>query len=459
VYYFLFVLNFKFSIKKLLPFFISWVTFMAIFFIMRHPVVAGTGATANVLGIIPFIKNNTVIPTIIAKFFVPFNLSTFPLYDNVSTIIGIILILPLAYLTFEYSKEKKWGVLMGLLWFLVFAVPPTIYRLENADVFFNYLEHRTYLPMIGIVIMLGFFLNDHLSSPLFTKRFLWIYIPVIIVFGILAWIHCADYKNNISIDERAANLNNPSALAGRARNNLERGDTTQALADIENAIELNPKDGGMYFEKGKLMAKMQNHTEAADAYTLALNLQPNLVDALIARSVEKRYLKQYESAFRDIYRAASIDPNNPKIYNSFGNLFITTKDYKNADSSYTKAITLNSNYAEAYNNRAYSRLFLQDYDGAIKDCYKALSIMKTKVSPIVLNNMGHAYRELNKMDSAFNYFNKAINMNKKFAEAYYERGKAFQKTNDMLKACNDWKNSLQYGYKDAQEMLDKYCGK
>jgi len=460
LYYYFFLLKEKLSVKnlaRLIPFGIAWLGIFIFFFKLRKHVVMGTGVTKDVLGIIPFFKNNTVIPTIIGKFFVPFNLSPFPLYNNASTIIGLICLLGILYLTFEYSIEKRWAALLGFLWFILFAVPPTIYRLQNADVFFNYLEHRTYLPMIGVVIIIALFIDDHIASPVFNKWFIGAYIPVVVLFGVLAYLHCQDYKDGYSINERAATLNNPSALAGRAGRDLEIKDTTLAMNDINKAIELNPNDPNMYFQRGTIMARMLNHEAAEQDFSLTLNMEPNLVDALLGRSIERRYLHKYESAFRDVYRASTIDPNNPKIYYSFGNLQVVTKNYKEADSSYSKAITLKPNYSEAYNNRAYCKLFLGDYTGTISDCYQALKLMGKRPSPIVFDNLGQAYRELNKLDSAFIYFNKAVELDKNFAQAYFERGKAYLKNNDLNNACSDWMQSRVLGYTDSTGMENKYC--
>jgi tetratricopeptide (TPR) repeat protein len=445
----------KKAFVRMLPFFICWASFFVLYYVLRKKVVANTGATADVLGIIPFFKNNTVIPTIIGKFFVPINLSTFPLYDNITTIIGIVFLLVLLYLTFEYTIGKKWAALMGLLWFLLFAIPPTIYRLENADTFFNYLEHRTYLPMIGIIIIIGFFIDDHFSSAAFSKRFMWVYIPVILIFSVLAFIHCADYKNNFSLANRAAKLNNPSGLSMRAGNYIERKDTVNALADINKAIELSPNNANMYFMRGKIRAKMMQHESAENDFTLTLTLNAGLVDAYVARSVERRYLKKYESAFRDIYTAIKYDSANPRWYFSAGNLFVAVNNYSEAANAYSQAIKIQPQYSEAYNNRGYARLMMKDYNGTLDDCYKAIQL-KVR-SPYVYNNLATAYRELNQLDSAFANYNKAISMDKSFAQAYYEKGKAWQKINATSSACKDWTTALNLGYAGSKEMLDKYC--
>jgi tetratricopeptide (TPR) repeat protein len=460
LYYYFFLLKKQFNVKnivKLIPFGVFWLGIFIFFFILRKKVVAGTGATIDVLGIIPFFKNNPVIPTIIGKFFAPINLSTFPLYDNLSTIIGIVCMLAVIYVTFEYTREKKWAALMGFLWFLLFAIPPTIYRLQNADTFFNYLEHRTYLPAIGLVIIVALFVNAHIDSIKFQKGLAIVFPVLIVAFGVLAWIHCADYKNNFTVNYRAAKLNNPSALAGISQDYLSKGDTTQAIEHINKAISLNPHDAGMFFTRGKLMAKMQNHDAAAQDYSLALTMQPNLVDALLGRSIEYRYQKKYDAAFRDVFRAASIDTANPKIFYSFGNLFMAVNNYNEAINAYTKTISLQPHYAEAFNNRAYAKLMVKDYNGAIEDCHIAKQLMGDKVVANVYNELGYAYRELNQSDSAFYYFNKAITANNKFKEAYFERGKAYVKDNKIDSACIDFKQSLQLGYNDTTGIVKQYC--
>jgi tetratricopeptide (TPR) repeat protein len=457
LYYYFFILKEKFSFKKLSPFAIIWAASFVLFFILRRKVTVGSGATVDVLGIIPFFKNNQVIPTIIGKFFIPYNLSTFPLYENISTIIGIIFMIVLGYLTIKYSTEKKWAVLMGLLWFLFFAIPPTIYRLENADTFFNYLEHRTYLPMMGIVLIVGFFLDEHIDSGIYKKYFAWFYVPLIVVFSILAFMHCADYKDHKSVSNRAAKLNNPAGLSFRAGIWIDKGDTTAAMADMNKAIELNPKDANMFFARGRIKAKMNDHIGAEQDFSLAISLNPGLVNAYLARAVEKRFLKKYESAFRDMFTAVKYDSANPKVHTSLGNLFIAVGDYKNAIVGFSKAISLQPTYAEAYNNRAYAKVLSADYKGAIEDGKMALKIMNQKPSYITYNNIGYAYRELNQLDSAFVYFNKAIAMNNNFAEGYFERGKANQKNNNITNACNDWNKANSLGYKDSTNLLNKYC--
>jgi hypothetical protein len=308
------------EIKKLVPFFIIWCSTLIFYLYMRRNVVTGIGNDGRTV-FFSFLKNWKAMPIIVGKFFVPVHLSTLPLFDTASTITGIIFFLLLLYATYKYSMKKKWIVLFGLLWFLLFAIPPAIYRLRNSDIFFNYLEHRSYLPMMGILIIVGFIIDNNSVKPFFYKYFPRLYVTVIILLGSLAYIHCADYKNTLAVTACAEKFNNPSAFVAKDSYLLSMGDTT----------------------------------------------------------------------------------------------------------------------------------------GIIADCRHAIALMKGSPTPALYNNFGQAYSQLNMPDSAFNYFNKAIQLDTNFSYGYFQRGNSKLKFADTTGACKDWNEAAKLGYIDTTGMLHKYC--
>ena len=109
--------------------------------------------------------------------------------------------------------------------------------------------------MIGIVIIVAYLLDDILTSPIFSKRFLFAYIPVIILFSVLSWSYAADYKDSAILRAVRLNLNNPAALGMRAEYYMGKKDTASALADINKAIELNPREFMLFFRRGTINQK------------------------------------------------------------------------------------------------------------------------------------------------------------------------------------------------------------
>jgi len=66
-----------------------------------------------------------------------------------------------------------------------------------------------------------------------------------------------------------------------------------------------------------------------------------------------------------------------------------TGDCKKALADYTQAISLNPQYAEAYNNRAYTRMMQDDYKDALPDLDHALAIRPTYIHALM--NRGDIY--------------------------------------------------------------------
>ena len=54
-------------------------------------------------------------------------------------------------------------------------------------------------------------------------------------------------------------------------------------------------------------------------------------------------------------------------------------------------------------------------------------------------------------------FTKAIEINPDYSLAYFNRGLAYAEIDNFSQACSDWQKAYQLGYKDALELINKYC--
>ncbi len=97
------------------------------------------------------------------------------------------------------------------------------------------------------------------------------------------------------------------------------------------------------------------------------------------------------------------------------------KDSYGAISDYSKAIEIDSRYANAYHWRGLEKLYIKDYYGAISDFNKTLQI--TPNDEMVYGSLGIA--------------------------------KMFMK--DMKGACSDWRKASSLGYENATKWVRKWC--
>ncbi len=72
--------------------------------------------------------------------------------------------------------------------------------------------------------------------------------------------------------------------------------------------------------------------------------------------------------------AVAENANLWRAWNALGAAYDVAEEYENADFAYTRALALQPDVADIYNNRGFSRLQRDDPDGAIEDFLKAIDL-------------------------------------------------------------------------------------
>ncbi|MGB9696078.1 MAG: tetratricopeptide repeat protein [Ignavibacteria bacterium] len=107
-------------------------------------------------------------------------------------------------------------------------------------------------------------------------------------------------------------------------------------------------------------------------------------------------------------------------------------------------------------NSAVERVNIRDFKGALADLDYAIELNPKYAEAYYLRGLIWG-KELKKYKKAIKNFNKAISINSNFAEAYYDRGVTYRILDYLNKACEDWHQAFKLGYKTALSMLNKYC--
>jgi len=128
--------------------------------------------------------------------------------------------------------------------------------------------------------------------------------------------------------------------------------------------------------------------------------------------------------------------------------------YEQAISEYIKAIKINPNYADAYNNRGVSYYNQGKYEQAINDYTRAIELNPKYAD--AYNNRGIVYYDQGQHNQAISDYSKAIDVNKSYAKAYHNRGLVYMVVlKDKEKGCADWQKACElgecYNYNIAKE--------
>lgn len=181
----------------------------------------------------------------------------------------------------------------------------------------------------------------------------------------------------------------------------------EALASIDQAIQRNKQDAVLYILRAGILEELNQHQEAVEAYTKAIDIKPH-----------------------------------PLVYFSRGSARADLGDLDGAKKDYKQAIKLNPQLAEAYGNLGNIHYLSGDLDGAIDYCTEAIKINPQLAGAYLLR--GFARSDSGDLSGAIEDYTEAIKLNPQDVKAYYHRGEARFQLGDL-----GWIEDLQ----KSQELL------
>jgi len=151
--------------------------------------------------------------------------------------------------------------------------------------------------------------------------------------------------------------------------------------------------------------------------------------------------KQYDDALRYYSKAILLDPNNAEAYNNLGVISYKKGEYGNAIEYYNKAVSINSNSSEVFVNLGLGYAQKGKFSKALENYNKALKI-NPKCEDAYLG-CGVVYAKKGELNEAIKCFNKVLELNPENAKAYNNRGTAYDEKGKFSKALSDLNRALE----------------
>jgi tetratricopeptide (TPR) repeat protein len=218
-----------------------------------------------------------------------------------------------------------------------------------------------------------------------------------------------------------------------------------------------------YFLRGKEYSENGKLDEALEAFSKAIELNPNHVDAYYGRGIVYGRKADFKESLNDFKKVLSLDSNyshKEEIHKSLIALDTVTRQEENATylyklgvekleqkcfpeaiKLYDKYIQVNPRDIRAYNNRGSAYQQLGKYVQAILDFTKAIECNPECVEPYV--NRAACLQELGKLDDAFRDIEMALKISPDLAEAYLRRGLLYDENGDLNKASDDFTKAIK----------------
>lgn len=277
------------------------------------------------------------------------------------------------------------------------------------------------------------------------------------------------YSSAISLDPSYADAymkrSNAFAISGR---------NTEAQADYNKALELNPYINYIYDKRGKIQVLIADFMGTLIDVDKANTIKPEIGDmmqSLILADMRKAYPQKLSTidslvseqqatvelltiralalwengdlsgAVRTAEEAIAMGPSDAFTKNVFGLLLIQTGNYEGALIAFNDAIKLNDKYAEAFLNRGRTFSLLSNKVQALQDFNKALQL--DTANAMAYYARGIYFKELGNADAAIADYTALINLRPNFADAYFSRGFAEKMKGIYTDALIDYDRAIE----------------
>ena len=163
------------------------------------------------------------------------------------------------------------------------------------------------------------------------------------------------------------------AYMGRARLNMTEGDTVAAHADLDKALELNRNAVNAYVMRADIAINSKaDYASALADMNEAIKLQPHFAGYFINRAFLRYKLDDYFGAMADYDYAIGLDPLNSVGWFNRGLLRAEVADNDRAIQDFTKVLQLERDDARALYNRAMLYRETHQWEKALADIDKVI---------------------------------------------------------------------------------------
>jgi tetratricopeptide (TPR) repeat protein len=205
-----------------------------------------------------------------------------------------------------------------------------------------------------------------------------------------------------------------------------QGDYEKALADLGEAIRLDPKGAAeSYHTRGRIYADQGRADAAIAEFDAAINADAGHADALIsrgslrflaARGADGKFNKRaVDAAMADLGKAVEVSPKYAEAYIARGGAYLATSRLPQAVADFDQAVKLEPGNASAYLNRAVALVFQKQFARAEADFGRAAKLEPG--NPTVYQERATAFLLQGKKSEAIADYRKVLALDPSHAQA------------------------------------------
>ncbi|MBI5804936.1 tetratricopeptide repeat protein [candidate division TA06 bacterium] len=322
------------SFIKLMPLLLGWLAILAFWYYLRNMAMPGnvqvSGMTFN-----GFYENVNGMLGYFGKIFFPFNLAAIPVPVDTNIALGIASVIMIIALFGWKGINNKPLFILGLAWYLMFLLPYIV----SSSGYANFLEQRLYLPMAGLMLMLG---QSKTLASLDLGKTVQKYLAagLILLLAALSLAHNRKYQDGKTFWEYAVKtsprLFYAHDMQGKVR--FQNGEYASALESFREAARLKPDYQHAYNNMGMALYSLGNVAEAEMHFKKALSIDPGYAEAASNLGILYAGKARMDSALKYQIQAFYLAPDDENYAINAGRLCLQAGYADSAIAVYQEAL-------------------------------------------------------------------------------------------------------------------------
>ena len=316
----------------------------------------------------------------IGKLFWPQNLAVFYPFDVNSFAVWqvamcVLLLLVISIFVIRFGRNQKY-LPVGWFWFVTTLVPVIGLVQVGLQAF---ADRYTYIPYIGLFIMIAWGLPEFLSKWPQRKIALGLSMVIILTtLGICAHRQVSFWNNSFTLFSHAIEVTQNNYIAhnnlGVAYNSIGR--YQDAVEAYKQTIRIKPDYAEAHYNLGVAYDKLSRGKDEIEAYKQAIKIKPDYAKAYYNLGVSYEDLGRHQDAIEAYKQTIRIKPDYADAYINLGVIYYKLGRYQDAVETYKQTIRIKPDFALVHYNLGVTYVVTGDKSLALEE-YKILKNLDT----------------------------------------------------------------------------------
>ena len=341
----------------------------------------------------------------------PFKLSPFYPYPDSfpfwKMFCSVILLACITYFAVRSIKHHPFFA-VGWLWYMGTLVPVIGLVQVGSQAM---ADRYTYIPLIGIFILIAWGVPDFLRKIRYKKIFLSILFlaPVLILIP-FTWIQVQHWKNGIDLFQHALDVTADNYLAHNnlASTLLKQGKIEEAIEHFSKALKINPNIPEPHCGLGLAFGMQGDIDREISHLSDALKIDPWEKENHMALGAAFFKKGNIEKGIHHLNKALMIDPDIAKAHLMLGNIFMKQGRDEEALKHYSEVLRIAPASAWAHNNTGVILAGKGRINEALNHFSGAISIKPDYVDPYI--NSARILWQQGNLKAAISNYSKAADL-------------------------------------------------